>query len=173
MAESKFSDEEMKIIKECLESYSNFTMTLFGLDGEFQSMESPIERKFYIALRIVSRNERAFTWMPRMEIHANSEVPATDYRADFWICSPDEIDMPNPPVSFYVEVDGREYHHMTKEQVNKDYQRERKILIATAEPILRFTGSEVYNDPIKCARETIDMYKRLYVEWLNGHGVRR
>lgn len=173
MAESRFSDEEMKIINECLESYSNLTMALFDRDDDFQSMESPLERKFYIALRIVSRNERAFKWMPRMEIHANAEVLGTNYRVDFWICTPDEIDEPNPPVSFCVEVDGREYHHMTKEQVNKDYQREREIMIATAEPILRFTGSEIYNDPIKCAREAIDMYIMLYTEWLNRHGVRR
>lgn len=54
-----------------------------------------------------------------------------------------------------VEVDGHDFHERTKEQAKHDRQKDRAIQAAGMK-ILRFTGSEVYADPLKCAKEAVD-----------------
>jgi hypothetical protein len=55
-----------------------------------------------------------------------------------------------------VECDGFAFHDRTKEQAVRDKQRERAI-VDLGYPVLRFAGSELYRDPLKCARE-LDAY---------------
>lgn len=50
---------------------------------------------------------------------------------------------------FVIECDGYEFHQKTKEQVQKDYERDR-LLQANNYEILRFSGSEIYKNPEKC-----------------------
>lgn len=50
-----------------------------------------------------------------------------------------------------IEIDGHEYHK-TKEQRDHDYKRERYLLKNGYTPI-RFTGTEVFLDPVSCARD--------------------
>lgn len=54
-----------------------------------------------------------------------------------------------------VEVDGHEFHEKTKEQAQHDKARDREIQRAGYQ-VFRFTGSEVWRDPIGCAREAVD-----------------
>lgn len=53
-----------------------------------------------------------------------------------------------------VEIDGHQWHEKTKAQAQRDKERER-FLVAHGWKILRFTGSEVFNNPRKCVEETI------------------
>jgi very-short-patch-repair endonuclease len=54
-----------------------------------------------------------------------------------------------------VECDGHDFHEKTKEQAEKDKKRDR-ILQSAGFHIFRFTGSEIWRNPITCAKEIFD-----------------
>lgn len=51
-----------------------------------------------------------------------------------------------------VECDGHDFHERTKEQAAKDRGRDREFQLR-GYTILRFTGSELYANPLACARQ--------------------
>lgn len=51
-----------------------------------------------------------------------------------------------------VEIDGIAWHHWTKEQVAKDYLRERRIVLE-GYTVIRFTAQEVFKDADECWRQ--------------------
>lgn len=55
-----------------------------------------------------------------------------------------------------VEVDGHEFHDRTKQQASSDRTRDRQLTL-DGYRVVRFTGSDVYNDPEQCA-EDIDFH---------------
>lgn len=54
-----------------------------------------------------------------------------------------------------VECDGHDFHERTKEQAKKDRSRDRRLQ-ELGFTVYRFTGSEIHNDPIKCAEAILD-----------------
>jgi len=58
--------------------------------------------------------------------------------------------------SIFVELDGHEFHQKTKKQVERDYKRTRTIQEAGFQ-LVRFTGSEVYNDPGYCVDRAFEL----------------
>lgn len=70
------------------------------------------------------------------------------YRADFllWFVSGKHS------AGLVIECDGHAFHERTKEQASRDKRRDREIF-AAGYPVLRFTGSEIYADPVDCARQ--------------------
>ena len=59
-----------------------------------------------------------------------------------------------PPVRIAVEADGHEFHERTREQATRDKARDR-ALTADGWRVLRFSGSEIWKAPEKCAREVV------------------
>jgi hypothetical protein len=57
-----------------------------------------------------------------------------------------------------VECDGHEFHEKTKEQARRDKSRDRQLQ-ANGLPVYRFTGSEIYANPMTCAIETLNALK--------------
>jgi very-short-patch-repair endonuclease len=55
---------------------------------------------------------------------------------------------------FVVECDGHDFHERTKEQAANDRSRDRAMAMLGL-TVLRFTGSEIWNDPMGCARQVI------------------
>lgn len=53
-----------------------------------------------------------------------------------------------------VECDGHDFHERTKAQAKRDRKRDR-ALQQNGEKVFRFTGSEIWEDPIGCAWEVI------------------
>lgn len=53
-----------------------------------------------------------------------------------------------------VECDGHDFHERTKEQAARDRERDRSAQLAGIE-IFRFTGSELWKDPLGCAGQVI------------------
>lgn len=51
-----------------------------------------------------------------------------------------------------IECDGHNFHEKTKEQAARDKARDRSLLTA-GYPVMRFTGSEIYADPLACAEQ--------------------
>ncbi len=63
-----------------------------------------------------------------------------------------------PSARVAIELDGHEFHEKSKGQASRDKQRERAI-ISTGLPVLRFTGSEVFNNPRRVIGEIIQHFK--------------
>ena len=58
-----------------------------------------------------------------------------------------------------VECDGHDFHERTKEQAARDRSRDR-ALITQGLTVFRFTGSELWRDPIGCAGQVIDWWTK-------------
>jgi very-short-patch-repair endonuclease len=56
------------------------------------------------------------------------------------------------PVEIFIECDGHDFHERMPHQATRDRKKDRLIQSAGI-PILRFTGSEIYRDPLTCAYE--------------------
>lgn len=76
-----------------------------------------------------------------------------DYRVDFLITG---LLMP-----VVVECDGHDYHEKTKEQARRDRQMDRRLQILGC-AVLRFTGSEIWNDVESCLKEVNQLAFRLW-----------
>jgi very-short-patch-repair endonuclease len=72
-----------------------------------------------------------------------------EYRADFVIDA--LFDFEGRRV-FVIECDGHDYHERTKQQAARDRQRDR-WMTERGLVVLRFTGSEIYADPLKCSEQ--------------------
>lgn len=125
-------------------------MTLFELK---ERCESPIEVLLgaYIAQSVDGYNELTFVdsverahgdwgtfWAPQAKIGA--------YRVDFLfrcVCG-------SKNAYVVVECDGHDFHERNKEQAARDRSRDRD-LTSRGLTVVRFTGSEIYADPAKCA----------------------
>lgn len=101
-----------------------------------------------------------------METIVVPQVKIGDYVADFlFTCS-----FRGSVSRFIVECDGHDFHEKTKEQAKRDKRRDRWLL-SKGISSLRFTGSEIYQDPIRCAEE-ISLYATLKIdELLEGAGI--
>lgn len=77
-------------------------------------------------------------------------------RIDFFITYIDESK--GIEEHFAVECDGHDYHERTKEQAARDRRKDRN-LARNGITVIRFTGSEIYRDPIGCAVEVEKIIK--------------
>lgn len=77
------------------------------------------------------------------------------YRPDFmlwrWYADPLSFDPIKSP-RVIVECDGHDFHDKTREQAARDKSRDRELQ-AAGFYVLRFTGSELWRNAPKCARE--------------------
>ena len=95
---------------------------------------------------------------PQLTLLVRSQAQIDKYRVDFLIHA---LDVRNEPVTdrvwrrLVVECDGHQYHERTKEQAAKDRSRDR-WLTAHDYDVFRFTGSELWRDPMACAEQVTD-----------------
>jgi very-short-patch-repair endonuclease len=71
------------------------------------------------------------------------------YRIDFCI-----YPRAHPSTLVFIECDGHDFHERTKEQAASDRKKDRSIQ-QSGIPILRFTGSEIYRDPLDCGAQVM------------------
>lgn len=102
-------------------------------------LDSPIERAFYRCFLYVASGVPE-----RMKIEIQSQVVIGEYRVDFLLLTPNGRNL------CVIECDGHDFHERTKEQAARDKSRDRDLLMAGL-PVLRYTGSEVYQRPFECA----------------------
>lgn len=95
-------------------------------------------------------NDHADLWGPRDELHffITPQASIGKYRADFLLW----FSIGRHHGGVVVECDGHDFHERTKEQAARDKRRDRELL-AAGYPVMRFTGSEIYKDPIGCAEQ--------------------
>lgn len=129
-----------------------FSKSDFILEENLISL-SPIEQ--ILALSIMFY-EKLSTSKPKLRLNVKYQehinIEKSEYIADFIIYSV-KIDkkIKKLKTPLIIECDGFEYHSK-KEQMTYDYKRERNLKLKGFD-ILRFTGSQIFKDPIVSAKE--------------------
>lgn len=124
--------------------------------------ESPIEQLLAIHLMDseyhLYKELSVFDGFRSVWINPQSEVLANErkYRLDFLV----EVIFEKKEFKFAIECDGHNFHEKTKEQAARDKARERNLTM-NGYRVVRFTGSEIWADPISCIS---DLYKIIYHE---------
>ena len=122
----------------------------YEISGAFDTSgcQSPIEQMLCVALNVRMANE-PFWLLTQKTIMAKSQKI---YHCDFSICATIKDDEVYDIV--LVECDGHEFHQKTKAQVKRDNERDLDLKMAGYD-VLHFSGSQIYNDPYKCADDVI------------------
>lgn len=125
-----------------------------GFDYSF--CNSPIEVIFNLAFDLICF---AQDWV-YLSLEPQYEVLSRDgsnkYFVDFaFVAENSEIlSLQNSDYKLAIECDGHEFHEKTKEQVVRDNEREYELKLQGFD-VLRFSGSQIYNSPFRCALQTI------------------
>lgn len=147
----RICDYEKHIADVAIQGYAN---KLRGV-MEDENMDSPIEQ-LYIAtllyMEAIGKTNKSIKIFPQFKVGK--------YRADFMLVDTivnkngcDEV------FNIIVELDSYQFHNRNAKQHTYEKKREREMQKA-GYSIIRFSGSEVVNDPVKCVSETIDaLYK--------------
>lgn len=123
-----------------------------------EEIKSPIEQIFITAFDLYqqSKKEKFFLFS-----QAPIKIKKKKYFADF-LFEPDEyVNRYNTNAKVVIECDGYEFHQKTKEQVQHDNEREYDLKMANYE-VIRFSGTQIFNSPIKCAEDAYNyIFKRI------------
>lgn len=126
---------------------------------EYEECKSPIEIILNVAYDIkvftnISLGISLFL-TPQKHIDANGH----HYIADFVFDTNDLDDYVNlTPFKLVIECDGHDFHERTKEQVKMANERDFDLKMEGYE-VLHFSGSQIFNEPFKCAQEIVDFIK--------------
>lgn len=122
----------------------------------YHPCESPIEELFLVAFYLAAEEAGGvvFGAAPDGDESAwftmSLQETILRYRADFVVGL---TEYPSA-TRIVVECDGHDFHERTKEQAARDRKRDREMQ-AAGYRVFRFTGSEIYRDPFKCADEVL------------------
>jgi very-short-patch-repair endonuclease len=117
--------------------------------GFYQPIDHNHKRFERLAKRCESPVEAAFWSAAYFELsklgRLTPQIKVGSYRLDFGLEA--------RALKLAIEIDGHDFHS-TKEQKAADYQRDR-YLQSQGWRVIRFSGSEVYQDASKCALEAV------------------
>lgn len=133
--------------------------------------ESPIEQLMAINLHLIENkfcNILCNIECLGLVNQANIKVNNKNYRVDFLMEIAFKYNQKYEElISIVIECDGYEFHQKTKEQVEKDYERDR-LLQMNGYCVLRFSGSEIYNNLTNCNHKITDFIYNKYYNFLNN-----
>ena len=122
--------------------------------------ESPIEQIFMIDLS-EEINEFYFNYKIKKTgydfLGLSLQQKIGKYRVDFVLEFQKNCELMK---KFVVELDGHEFHEKTKEQVKNDKEKDR-FLTSEGFIVIRFTGSEIYNN---CSEKVDELLNIIYKE---------
>lgn len=141
--------------------------------------DSEIEKLFWVALWArVSQGNCEISGIlhaadpahaARMKTHSvstgyiitQSQVQLDNWRVDFVISAQAYSGAADQSVwkDAIVECDGHDFHERTKEQAARDRKRDRGMALE-GKTLFRFTGSELFRDPMACIDEIIEWASR-------------
>lgn len=118
--------------------------------------DSPIENILFLAVWAQCEMDhiifarRGYEYLRRQtpEIVWEAQAPIEGYRIDFVFRSLER--------AVAVECDGHDFHERTKAQARRDRSRDRRLQ-ELGFKVFRFTGSEIYHDPMACAVQITTM----------------
>ena len=157
---------------------NDFAEYLQEYDTEFKKVQSPLEGSYLVSLLKENFTHSIVGWLLdrygyQFNIESQYEVNYnnTKYYPDFCLSIVD-TNREKTIYQIFVEIDGHEFHEKTKEQVRHDKLRERHLL-EYCDGIVRFSGSEVYDDSNECAYETLELMAKKFSKELIKLGVLR
>lgn len=129
-----------------------------GLALAYPKIESPIEKIFLTAFLICDKYNIYID--PQTKIKCGDNT----YYADFTITYDHYVNhMFHENFKLVIECDGYEFHQKSKKQVEYGNKREYDLKMEGYE-ILRFSGSEIYNQPIQCVKKVFDYISKVHSE---------
>lgn len=135
IAELLLLENEIKKIENC----SSFIRISEGIEADIlNSKLTPIEKVLYAILSRISYNFMQ-DYSQDFNIYIQTQQKIDNYTVDFLVTS----DFSNEKI--IIECDGHDFHEKTKEQAQHDKERDR-FLTSKGYIILRYTGSEIYNN---------------------------
>lgn len=150
------------IIDASIEAVRKYRLERWETSGR-RLCESPIEELFLAAAFSAGIDDDAQAHIYAKAYHDNLDLFPGDhiwpqarignYRLDFLIV---HVDRNGRKTFVAVECDGHEFHERTKAQAANDKMRDR-FLTARGMKVLRFTGSEIYRDPMSCWTEALNV----------------
>lgn len=148
---------QLLMFEEVTRPYADNLWKYSIIDFDTSVCKSPIEQILYFAYEIyhADHNTCDVSLEPQHPIVAES---GKTYYPDFILYNYN-IGMYLP---ILIECDGHEYHQKTKAQVKRDNERDYDLKMAGYE-VLHFSGSQIYNDPMKCT-EDIYRYAKAYCD---------
>ena len=146
--ETLWDDMSDKVKEALVKLSTDYTVNLLCSISE---CESPIEELLGLYLETVHLRSPFAKGGPFiMQAQYEIQTPGGLYRVDFLLHG---LFVPfDVYVDLVVECDGHDFHEKTKGQATKDKKRDRD-LTAAGYTVVRYTGSEIWKDPLKCARE--------------------
>ncbi len=127
--------------------------------------ESPLERVMAAALVAVFEVEEGwplkFVLAERLlnghvKLGIAPQAQVGDWRVDFLLID----NSLKKPLPLIIECDGHLFHERDQDQALRDRSRDRAAQSIGAH-VFRFTGREIWKDPIKCAREVFEFLVRV------------
>lgn len=139
-----------EIFQQGLSDYFDSQLENLNMAFKYQKFGSPIEKLFYAAWYSMQWSYDDFCLTPQWKV----EVGGKRLFLDFKVSAPflTRFYIKEPHYTIGVEIDGHDYHERTKEQARKDKSRQR-LLEKNNYRIIRFTGSEIFKDPMACTDE--------------------
>lgn len=127
-----------------------------------ENCKSPIEQIFEVACNIVFvlRGEEIGGGWFESESQYEVKCGTKKYYADFCFYHAGSESGDRDSNILLVECDGHDFHKATKQQVKHDNERDYDLRMAGYE-LLHFSGTQIYEDPIKCANDTFDYLIKL------------
>lgn len=122
--------------------FNDFSIAVYTADEEYQDLASP-----------------DFVIEPQVEFDFEQDGNPFSTSIDAGIFA--RVDFLVRPYStkhtwkLAVECDGHDFHERTKEQAARDKSRDRRLARCGVVTVLRFTGSEIHENPRACAEEVI------------------
>ncbi|MEK5038813.1 endonuclease domain-containing protein [Sporosarcina sp. FSL K6-3457] len=154
-----------KLEKSVLDYLDGVTGRLLDEGNEIEDIrilkcESPIEQLMFLALEDLFKHFDLFCDRFLFNIEVQEEVVFRNakYRTDITLSIADMEREINH--EFVIECDGHDFHEKTKEQVRKDKQRERRLM-RLGYRVIRFSGSEIFEDPDESALEVWEIVKKV------------
>lgn len=119
--------------------------------------ESPLEVALLAEIvPLVNPPSSYLSPMPEVKLECQKQIG--QYRVDFFIQTKS---YEGKDIRVVIEVDGHEFHEKTKEQAQRDKERDR-FLVSSGCIVMRFTGSEVYKNAEGCAVEISNYIEKLH-----------
>lgn len=119
-----------------------------------ETIKSPIEQIMYLSLVHLRTSYGLFN------IRIARQVKIENFTVDFLV----QYNGKN----VVVECDGHEWHEKTKEQASKDKRRDRELQ-KLGHIVLRYTGSDIYNDPNKVLDDMVSILGEPF--WFKKEGA--
>lgn len=125
--------------------------------SDYTECESPIEKILFVALDVVTYLRSCEFGKYIVNITPQEEIKddKKKYRVDFYICIEKFFNGYEKLCKIVVECDGYDYHQKNKKQVKHDNEREMRLKLLGYD-VLRFSGTQIYENPMKCANDIID-----------------